>query len=172
MLIGQAIERASGAPYAVHCAKSVLVPAGVVGAKMDSIWGFRYAAGGWALSGSEYLRFFGQLPPSVAWLGSALAEWSLDGNGKETTGPAFYSLGIVVRPSGSGFGVSHTGALSWDQQSARNGRLRKSSQTYAGRDAAGISLFVYAEFCQPGAAGCSADAGWDKLARAIAKVAR
>lgn len=172
VLIGQAIERVSGLPYATYCAKSVLEQAGIVGATMDPMWGFRYAAGGWALSGSEYLRFFERMPPSSAWLGPELAQWSLDAKGKEIGASAFYSLGLVIRQSGIGAGISHTGALSWNQQSPRNGRLQKSSQTYAVRDAAGISLFVYAEFCQPSEAGCSTDAGWERLARAIVQAAR
>jgi CubicO group peptidase (beta-lactamase class C family) len=167
VLLGQAIERASGEPYAAVCARTVLAPAGVADARLDPVWGFRYAAGGWGLSGREYLGFFRRMPPSAEWLGAALTTWALDPVGKETQAPAFYSLGIIVRPSGELHAISHGGSLAWKQHTSRNGLLYNSTQTYAARNAAGISFFAFGEFCYPDSPGCFSDPGWGALSRQI-----
>jgi CubicO group peptidase (beta-lactamase class C family) len=172
VLLGQAIERVTKESYATVCARAALAPVGIKDAALDPNWGFRYAAGGWSLSGREYLAFFRQMPPSAAWLGPELARWALDGRDKETRAPAFYSLGIIVKASGDGREISHSGALAWSQRSPRNGLLQTSTQTYAARNAAGIAFFAFAEFCQPGSAGCSTEAEWSTLSRQVFEAAR
>lgn len=172
VLLGQAIERATKESYATVCARAALAPAGIADAALDPNWGFRYAAGGWSLSGREYLAFFRQMPPSAAWLGPELARWALDGKGKETRTPAFYSLGIIVRTSGDGQEISHSGALAWNQRSPRNGLLQNSTQTYVARNSAGVAFFAFAEFCQPGSAGCSTEAEWSTLSRQVFAAAK
>lgn len=172
VLLGLVIERASSEPYAAYCAKSVLAPAGISDAALHAAWGFRYAAGGWALSGAEYIAFFDRMPPSADWLGQPLARWAVDGRGKEIRTAVFFSLGFIARPLGDAIEISHSGALTWNQQSRRNGNLQNSTQTYALRDPSGASVFVYAEFCQPDTVRCSTEAGWSAFTRSILTAAR
>lgn len=172
VLLGQAIERASGEPYATVCARTVLTPAGVANAGLDPVWGFRYAAGGWQLSGREYLAFLRHMPLSAEWVGATVAQWTLDPAGKESRAPVFYSLGILVRPTGGSYEILHSGALAWNQHSRKNGLLYNSTQAYAARNADGIGLFVFGEFCFPDNPGCFNDPGWSALSRQVFEATR
>lgn len=56
LVLGAIIEVTTGEDYERFCARTVLAPAGVVGAKLDADWRAFSSFGGWALNGAEYLR--------------------------------------------------------------------------------------------------------------------
>ena len=56
MLLGAAIEEATGQAYEEYCREAVLKPAGAAGA-LDPTWGVLWATGGWRMAGADYLAF-------------------------------------------------------------------------------------------------------------------
>jgi len=130
VLLGRVIEQVTGEAYAAHCARQVLEPAGIGNAELHRQWGIRYAVGGWALSGREYLAFLRRLADAGTWLGDEVWQWATDPTGKPAVGArSFYSLGVMVRRSGPQIEISHSGALYHNQPSAFGGSLFNSTHT-------------------------------------------
>lgn len=145
MLLGAAIEEASGQSYEGYCRDAVLKPAGAVGA-LDPTWGVLWSTGGWRMTGADYLAFLDQHDPDRATWGSATRDWMRDPTAK-TFGTAkpqgWYGLGTRVRDAGHGLELWHTGT--WRRRLAPDAQGQRSTETslLAVRVAGGTSWFVH-----------------------------
>jgi CubicO group peptidase (beta-lactamase class C family) len=129
VLLGQIIEVLTGRSYEAACAERVLAMAGVGNRpSLDRNWGgIMQSAGGWALSGPEYLAFARLLDargsalvsPDVAdFLRSPEGKW-IDANQQFA-----YSLGVVVEPvPGRAPNFFHQGGHNWNQSDAAGGPI-------------------------------------------------
>jgi len=143
-VLGMVIERVSGRPYAEQCAQAVLEPIGVRNAQLSPAQYLRGAAGGWMLSGPEYLAFFRIFDPGIdAILSPATQRWMLSSDGKwmETSPGYFYSLGVFIQPIRPGeFVIGHTGGYSVND-GAKNGAAL-SYGAVVNRTETGVSWFA------------------------------
>lgn len=133
LLLGQIIEAATGEGYVEACGRRVLVKAGINAATLDATWGgLLHAAGGWSLSGPEYLAFLRLLRPRTPdLLSSELRAWLTDGTGKwiDERGRLAYTLGVLVRfPAVNLF---HAGGWTWRQSNAAGGTIAVKEGTWA-----------------------------------------
>jgi CubicO group peptidase (beta-lactamase class C family) len=171
--LGAVIEGVAGAPYPQACRETLLQPLGIGGAVLDPVWGVLGPAGGWRLSGAEYLAMYRALEPGRdAVIGPATKRWMLDAADKHlrhATGP-FYSLGITVRPGIAGEPVWwHTGSWVVRGRRGRTGPLHASFASLATRTDRGVSWFASCE-PDPGVAAREAlDAALWRIARQSAE---
>ncbi len=171
--LGAVIERVAAAPYAEACREVLLRPLLIRGADLDPAWGVLSSAGGWRLSGAEYLAIYRALEPGRdAVIGAGTKRWMLDDTDKQRgDAPSpFYSLGILVRRGMDGEPAwSHTG--SWVVRGRRGhaGLLHSSFAALATRTDRGVSWFASCE-PDPGVAARDAlDAAlWDIARQAAA----
>jgi len=130
VLLGQIIESLSGKSYEAACRERVLARAGIKQPSLDREWGgIMQAAGGWALSGPEYLGLARVLQPNepglldaegFEFLRSVEGKWI---NPERTTA---YSLGLVVVPPVVGGALPrfvHAGGHNWGQDDAAGGAI-------------------------------------------------
>ena len=106
ILLGQIIEALSGRTYEAACDERVLARAGIKKASLDQEWGGIFqSAGGWALSGPEYLSFARLLQSNeLGLLGPEASEFlrSTEGKWINPQRAMAYSLGVFVHPTGAG----------------------------------------------------------------------
>ena len=143
--LGAVIEEATGQSYDTYCRDKVLAPAGASGA-LDPTWGVLWSAGGWRMTGADYLAFFEQIDPGRTTFGVATKDWMLDSKDKlfGTAKPqSWYSLGVRMRDQGRGLEFSHTGA--WRRRLGPDAQGPRSAETstLAVRVADGTSWFVH-----------------------------
>jgi CubicO group peptidase (beta-lactamase class C family) len=129
LLLGQIIEALTGKSYEAACGERVLARAGIKHPSLDREWGGIFqAAGGWELSGPEYLGFARVLqstesgmmgPEEFDFLRSAAAKWI---NPERTIA---YSLGVFVQPvvGGALQNIFHAGGHNWGQNDAADGAI-------------------------------------------------
>jgi CubicO group peptidase (beta-lactamase class C family) len=128
LLLGAAIEQVTGAGYFQVCRDRVLAHAGVHGGELEPRWGnLTEAAGGWFLSGPEYLAFMRLLMPGTPGpLHAAARRWLNDPKGKwiDSSQSTAYTLGMFLDKASSGSTeLSHNGAWSWRQTNAFDGPI-------------------------------------------------
>ncbi|MBV8615135.1 MAG: beta-lactamase family protein [Acetobacteraceae bacterium] len=132
LLLGEIIEAKAGKPYADACRERVLDRAGIANADLAPRWGaLTWAAGGWALSGPEYLAFARLLypqrpdplgPVSRAWLNDPEGKWANAGHTHAAT------LGVYLHrePDGSA-NFRAGGSWYWHQKNAAGGPIDEQS---------------------------------------------
>lgn len=145
MLLGAAIEEATGRTYEDYCRDAVLKPAGAEGA-LDPTWAVLWSTGGWRMTGANYLAFLDQHDPDRATWGPAIRDWTRDPTAKATgtVKPlGWYGPGIRVRDAGQGLELWHTGT--WRRRLAPDAQGPRSVETslLAIRIADGTSWFVH-----------------------------
>ena len=133
LLLGQIIEVRTGQKYVDACGSRVLARAGIGKAQLDSIWGgVLHAAGGWSLSGPEYLAFLRLLRPRRPdLLSSDLRAWLTDPQGKwiDEGGRRAYTLGVMLRLPGRN--LFHGGSWTWRQSGTPDGTITVKEGTWA-----------------------------------------
>jgi CubicO group peptidase (beta-lactamase class C family)/serine/threonine protein kinase len=143
-VLGKVIEAAAGEPYAEACAKRVVAPAGVSGARLDPTWGrITEGAAGWSISGPEFLavlRLYRARQPDL--LTPEMRRWMWDGEHKwrDDKRDAAYSLGMTARPATRDlwtFGDWH-----WQQPDAHGGPISVKQGTAAALLGDGTGWFV------------------------------
>lgn len=144
-VLGAVIEEAAGRSYETYCRDKVLVPAGAKGV-LDPAWAVLSSAGGWRMSGADYLAFFEQFDPARATFGQAMRDWMLRPEGKTygTSKPqSWYGPGVRLRDRGRGVEIWHTG--SWRRTLApdKSGPRSVGTWTFAMRVNEGTSWFVH-----------------------------
>jgi CubicO group peptidase (beta-lactamase class C family) len=144
LLLGQIIEVRTGQKYADACGGRVLARAGIRNAALDSTWGgVLHSAGGWSLSGPEYLAFLRllrQRQPDV--LPSEVRAWLTDPQGKwiDASGGRAYTLGVMLRmPARNLF---HGGSWTWRQSGTRDGTIATKEGTWAVLASDGTAWFA------------------------------
>jgi CubicO group peptidase (beta-lactamase class C family) len=147
LLLGQIIEFLTGQPYETACGDRVLAKAGIKRPALDPDWGhISHSAGGWSLSGPEYLAFSrlldAQQSPVLtaetrAFLKSTDGQWTNDDK------VVAYTLGVLVRPvAGAANNIFHGGAWHWDQRDSRGGPIRENRGTRFVLGGNGIAWFA------------------------------
>jgi CubicO group peptidase (beta-lactamase class C family) len=144
--LGAVIEGIAGIPYAEACREALLRRLHIKGAGLDPDWGVLASAGGWRLSGPEYLAVYRALEPGRdAVIGPAAKRWMLDDADKhlrDAAGP-FYALGVIVRPGTAGEPVWwHTGSWVVRGRRGRTGPLHASFAALVTRTDRGVSWFA------------------------------
>lgn len=115
LLLGLAIEEAAGEPYAAFAGREVLERLGIRRPSLDRDWGVLGAAGGWALSGPEYLALLVRGVAGEALIPPAIRAWMEEPEGKAIApgSPIFYALGQYARRAPGGFDRWHEGAWNY-----------------------------------------------------------
>lgn len=103
------IETVTGDVYATYCNRSVLLPAGITDASINPDWAVLGAFGGWRLSAEDDARFLAYFDPNAGLLKTPPSDWPQASVGSG----AFYSLGAIMRPAGSGYNFWHFGSWTW-----------------------------------------------------------
>ena len=128
LLLGQIIQSLTGRPYEVACGERVLAKAGIKDPSLDPEWGqLLQAAGGWSLSGPEYLGFArllasgreGELPPRIR--------------------------AVLESPYGrptSNHSIFHGGSWHWHQKDAVGGPISEERGTWFRLTSAGVAWFA------------------------------
>jgi CubicO group peptidase (beta-lactamase class C family) len=148
LVLGAAIERATGEPYEPACVTRVLAPAGASGARLDPRWRVLGAFGGWRLAGPEYLAFLRIFEPGDdAVLGPAVKmPMLLAAPDSRADGGGRYGLGLYVRSAGTGGHVwSHTGSWVVRGRPGHAGPIRTSFAALVTRTDLGVSWFASCE---------------------------
>src|SRR5205807_9562020 len=100
LLLGRAIEAASGEKYVTACSHRVLEPAGISHPTLDARWGkLLDSAAGWSLSAVEYLAFLRLLEERQPdFLPPDFRDFLTDTRGKETGAATrrAYTLGLNI----------------------------------------------------------------------------
>jgi len=146
LLLGVAIEIASGRPYEDYCRDAVLRPFGIEGARLDPVWGGVLSSfGGWRMSGPQYLRFMEAFAVDSKVLGARAKAYLAEGEGKwfNDRREIHYGLGTFVRPTANGHNVWHSGAWVYRYSNTMNRNLNESVGTYAVSLANGTQWFAY-----------------------------
>jgi len=148
ILLGKIVETATGKRYESACGERVLAKAGIKEIpSFDKSWGgLTYSAGGWAMSGPEYLGFARllrakQSPLLVkdtrSFLETTDSKWINDRHVIAST------LGINVRPLRSGlYNLFHMGAWTWHQDNAAGGAINEKRGTYFVLTGDGVGWFA------------------------------
>jgi CubicO group peptidase (beta-lactamase class C family) len=147
LLLGQIIERMTGAPYQDICGHRVLARAGIRQPALDPTWGrLLQSAAGWSLSGPEYLGFVRLLSfRSHGLLTAETQRWArtLEGRWTDDKHTMAYTLGIRLAPVGGGrTNILHTGGWVWDQVSATGGAIHDKRGTWFVLTDEGVAWFA------------------------------
>jgi CubicO group peptidase (beta-lactamase class C family) len=131
LLLGQIIEALAVERYEEACAIRVLAIAGITNPRLDADWGgIMQAAGGWALSGPEYLAFIRLLhlrPPRLFTDDVAEFLCAPDGKWMDAKRTTAYTLGVVIESPGPIF--LHSGGHNWKQDDAASGPIDEARGT-------------------------------------------
>jgi CubicO group peptidase (beta-lactamase class C family) len=101
-----AIQAASGLSYESYCKQAVLEPVGISGASLNPRWRVMGGYGGWRISAEDYARLMRYLAPGSTLLKTAPGDWPRVSLG----GGASYSIGTLMRESGSWYNFWHFGS--------------------------------------------------------------
>jgi CubicO group peptidase (beta-lactamase class C family) len=115
--LGLVIETVTGKSYEDFCNRSVLVPAGITDAMLNPPWRMMGSFGGWKLSAHDEAKLLAYFEPGSGLVRTAASAWPTAAAG----GGALYSLGVEMRPAGSGFNFWHFGSWTADQPKASFG---------------------------------------------------
>ena len=115
--LGLVIETISGKPYEDFCRSEVLGPAGIGDATLNPPWRMMGSFGGWRLSAHDEAKFLAYFDPAAGMVQTPPSRWPTSDAG----GGALYSLGVEMRPAGSGYNFWHFGSWSSDQPKASFG---------------------------------------------------
>ncbi|HZQ01465.1 MAG TPA: serine hydrolase domain-containing protein [Reyranella sp.] len=173
LLLGAAIEEATGQAYETFCRKHVLVPLGAASsARLDPAHRFMASYGGWSMKLQDYARFYQAFADGNSAIGPKARAWMMSPEAKSLGGGAHYGLGTFVRPTAKG-GANfwHWGDWKYTLLDAYGGPITDSWMTYAVRiGAANANATVYFEPKQEeGAAQRDLD---HELAQALAALRR
>jgi CubicO group peptidase (beta-lactamase class C family) len=113
--LGLVIATVTGKSYEDYCRQTVLVPAGITDAKLNPQWMVMGSFGGWMLSADDEVKFLAYFDPASRLISTLPRTWPK----KATGGGVSYSLGTLMRPSGSWFNFWHFG--SWSSGSSSFG---------------------------------------------------
>jgi CubicO group peptidase (beta-lactamase class C family) len=144
LVLGAAIEEATGRPYEDYCRGAVLTPVGAAG-ELEPTWRVMSSYGGWRMTGADYLAFLEQFDPAAARFGPRTRDWMLDRKGKTygtASFPVWYGPGVRLRDAGNGVEIWHTGSFRRRLPPDAQGPLSIETSTLAIRIADGTSWFV------------------------------
>jgi len=147
LLLGLAIEAVAGKDYVTTCRERVLDRAGITDAGLAPRWGgLTWAAGGWALSGPEYLAFMRLWRPREPdLLGPATRAWmsNLDGRWLNSQHSDAYTLGVFIHRNLDGTrNIAHPGGWVWQQPDAAGGAISETYGTQAVLLPDGVAWFA------------------------------
>jgi len=147
LLLGKIIESLTGQPYETACGDRVLAKAGIKQPALDPDWGHvSHSAGGWSLSGPEYLAFSRLLDAQRSPLLTAETRTflnSTDGQWINDDKVVAYTLGVLVRPvAGAAANLFHGGGWNWRQSDSRGGPINENRGTWFLLRRDGIAWFA------------------------------
>ena len=130
LLLGAAIEEASGKSYESHCAESV---PGLAGAKLHPAWRVLSSYGGWHMPLRKYLQIHEAFADDSPALSPTTRRWQASAPGKEVANGVHYGLGSFVRPAGRSANYWHGGRWHYRLEDAADGPLMSSYGAYVVR---------------------------------------
>ena len=147
LLLGAAIEEATGQAYESYCRQAVLAPLGAAAsAQLTPDWRILWSYGGWTMSLADYGRFYQAFARDNPILGADVRRWMMSPAAKEVGDGYHYGLGTDVRPGGGDAIFWHGGRWTFSLGNAYDGPLRASHSTWAvrwgNRD---VNVVVYTE---------------------------
>jgi CubicO group peptidase (beta-lactamase class C family) len=147
LLLGVAIEEATGEPYESYCRQAVLAPLGAsASAELTPEWRILASYGGWSMTLADYGRFYQAFARDNPAIGPASRRWMMSPSGKQVAEGVHYGFGTDVRPIGNDANFWHGGRWTFSLGNAYDGPLRASHATwavrYGNRD---VNIVVYTE---------------------------
>lgn len=147
LLLGAAIEEATGEPYESYCRQATLKPLGAAAsAQLTPEWRILASYGGWSMTLADYGRFYQAFARDNPAIGAGLRRWMMSPAGKEVSAGVHYAFGTDVRPTGKDANFWHGGRWTFSLGNAYDGPLRASHSTwavrYGNRD---VNVVVYSE---------------------------
>lgn len=106
--LGFIIEALTGETHDVYCNRTVLQPAGITTAKMNSELLARGPYGAWMMSAADYARLLSYLDPRSGLLSIPQKDWPKS----RVNDRVQYSLGVDMRKQDNGYVFWHSGAYS------------------------------------------------------------
>jgi CubicO group peptidase (beta-lactamase class C family) len=105
------IEEAAHRSYEEYCQEAVLGPLGVTGAQLNPEVRSWSGAGGWIVTGADYIRFYDIFDRGHPLLGEAVQDWIAAARERWGANPRgrWYSLGVQTSITAEGRQVQHSG---------------------------------------------------------------
>lgn len=137
------IEQLTGKPYETFCREAVLAKLGVQ-AQLHPEWRVLGAAGGWYITGENYLRFLDVFDPAnpflgesvKAWIDAAQTRWGAANRG------GWVSLAVNTSATSGRWRVGHTGSLNSRAWDARGKPIAAAIESIGYRRADGTAVFL------------------------------
>jgi CubicO group peptidase (beta-lactamase class C family) len=138
------IEERSGRPYEPYCQEAVLWKLGVRTAHLHPDWRTFSGAGGWYITGADYLAFLEAFDPLNRLLGDAVKAWIDQAQTKWTPSNrgGWYGLGVQTHAQAGRWYVAHGGGLGSYGRDPSGRRTAAVIESYGYRMANGTSVFM------------------------------
>lgn len=137
------IEEQTDRPFEEYCREVVLLPLGIVNARLHPEWRMFGGSGGWFISGPDYLKFLDIFDSAHPFLGEAVKAWVDAARtrwGAATHG--WYSLGVYTTARNGRRAVSHRGRLNSRGKDQNGLPTTAVVSSFAARDQNGDSVFI------------------------------
>ena len=138
------IEEQSGRSYEDYCGEAVFGKLGIDKPKLHADWQMLSGAGGWFISGPDYLKFLDIFDPAHAFLSDEVKEWIDRAQTRWTPGHRgrWYSLGINTWAGNGRWTVSHGGLMNVRGRDATGRPTSGQIVSHAFRAANGTAVFM------------------------------
>lgn len=141
--LGAVIEQTTGKSYEAFCREAVFGKLGLPNARLHPEWAVLGAAGGWFISGDEYLRFLDVFDPAHPFLGDGVKNW-ID-QAQTRWDPAnsgnWHSLAVATSTRGGRWRVSHGGNLNSHARGPNGQPIHAVIDSSGSRTPGGIGVF-------------------------------
>lgn len=145
LALGVVIGEVSGQSYETYCREAVLEPLGIKSGRLSPGWRILSGAGGWEMSGPDYLAFYDALADGIAPVSAASLAWAKAQaiHRLPSDKGAWYGLGTRVKSAAGGrLMIYHDGSWRYAQADAKDGPLQANEGSYAVRLPDGTGIFV------------------------------
>jgi CubicO group peptidase (beta-lactamase class C family) len=138
------IEEKTGRSYEDYCREAVFGKLGIAEPTLHPNWRMLSGAGGWYISGADYLAFFDIFSPSHSFLSDTVKGWidRAQTRWTPTNKDRWYGLGVNVWAGKGRWTVSHGGVLNSQGRDAEGRPTEASVVSHAFKAADGTGVFI------------------------------
>jgi CubicO group peptidase (beta-lactamase class C family) len=145
IVLAEVIKEISGTNYEGYCRSAVFDPMGIRSARLSPRNAIHSGAGGWEMTGADYLAFYEALFTGKIIPDSLIGPWIREQRAHtgQKDSPIWYGLGTNVREGRGGrLRFFHGGLWGWRQADAFDGPIFASEASYVARVEDGTSWLV------------------------------
>ena len=137
------IQEATGKPYEQFCREAVFNRLGIASPILHPQWRTFSGAGGWIITGADYLAFLEIFDRRHPFFGDAVKTWIAQAQTRWVPGNQadWYSLGVPTTNFPEGWRVLHGGMLNSRGRDANGRPIAAIISSFAYREPRGISVF-------------------------------